>query len=89
MMILSIYYYSEYTKKVWFALQIIKKKIFHNDKTDNLLITMIRQFSPVEGGPATSGSLKPSQRGSTPRPFAIVISVSKWVSNSRIRRFSI
>ena len=24
----------------------------------------------MEGGPATSGSLKPSQRGSTPRPFA-------------------
>ena len=27
----------------------------------------------MEGGPATSGSLKPSQRGSTPRPFAFPI----------------
>lgn len=30
----------------------------------------MQTVATVEGGPATSGSLKPSQRGSTPRPFA-------------------
>ena len=32
----------------------------------------------MEGAPASSGSLKPSQRGSTPRPFAILPRFPRW-----------
>lgn len=46
-------------------------------KMDNFDLTVGKRLNMVqkalchkEGGPATSGSLKPSQRGSTPRPFA-------------------